>query len=330
MATLIHLRHDLRHTVLGLLLGVDRSTPHPRRWPDSRPAGRARIHGPQPARECVCAPWKTPFAYAHAEGVQVRLEATEIHVRRPRAGQGGGWAFVSGKKKHEHHEGHRRGRPPRAHLVGQHGRAPGGRTTPPRCAPGASTPASAMSPTRRCCSTTAASACDATTRGRPSLHHAHRTRVPYPSSTNGGNTTSTPIRQIASLSSTPWPTTSARSNRGVGLIGGRTFQPPTGPSPGWSATPPRTPDQHRGRAHHASPAITHQLVRLRAMSTSARSHAVRDHSARFASQTQLQVALSLIEQVWAPVTQSVVLGAVRQRSLRGSIQEPNHLVLIPR
>lgn len=36
------------------------------------------------------------FAYAQAEGVQLRLDATEAQGRRPAAGRGGRWAFVSG------------------------------------------------------------------------------------------------------------------------------------------------------------------------------------------------------------------------------------------
>ncbi|WP_372412118.1 transposase family protein [Streptomyces luteireticuli] len=47
------------------------------------------------------------FAYAQAEGIELRLDATEIQVRRPAAGRGGRRAFVSGKKKTGHHEGHR-------------------------------------------------------------------------------------------------------------------------------------------------------------------------------------------------------------------------------
>jgi hypothetical protein len=39
------------------------------------------------------------FAYAQAEGVELRLDATEVQVRRPAAGRGGRRAFVSGKKK---------------------------------------------------------------------------------------------------------------------------------------------------------------------------------------------------------------------------------------
>jgi hypothetical protein len=39
------------------------------------------------------------FAYATAEGLTVRLDGTEIQVRRPRANRPGRRAFVSGKKK---------------------------------------------------------------------------------------------------------------------------------------------------------------------------------------------------------------------------------------
>src|SRR5262249_61496559 len=39
------------------------------------------------------------FAYAAAEGVELRLDGTEVQVRRPRANRPGRRAFVSGKKK---------------------------------------------------------------------------------------------------------------------------------------------------------------------------------------------------------------------------------------
>lgn len=39
------------------------------------------------------------FAYARAEGVELRLDALGIQVRRPSAGRGGRRAFVSGKKE---------------------------------------------------------------------------------------------------------------------------------------------------------------------------------------------------------------------------------------
>ncbi|MEV6477997.1 transposase family protein [Streptomyces sp. NPDC051657] len=98
VATLIHLRHDLPHSVLGLLFGVDRST-------ITRAIGKMR----QLLAERGCAGPDRPglrlrtlpdvFAYAHAEGIELRLDATEIQVRRPPANRGGRRAFVSGKKK---------------------------------------------------------------------------------------------------------------------------------------------------------------------------------------------------------------------------------------
>ena len=98
VATLIHVRHDLPHSVLGLLFGVDRST-------ITRAVGEIRAL----LAERGCAVPGRPglrlrtladvFAYAQAEGVELRLDATEIQVRRPLANRGGRRAFVSGKKK---------------------------------------------------------------------------------------------------------------------------------------------------------------------------------------------------------------------------------------
>ena len=39
------------------------------------------------------------LAYAAAHGVRLRIDGSEIVVRRPKAGRPGRWAFVSGKKK---------------------------------------------------------------------------------------------------------------------------------------------------------------------------------------------------------------------------------------
>ncbi|MEU6278294.1 transposase family protein [Streptomyces populi] len=98
VATLIHLRHDLPHAVLGLLFGVDRSTV-------TRAIGEVRTL----LAERGCAVPDRPglrlrtltdvFAYAQAEGVELCLDATEIQVRPPSASHGGRRAFVSGKKK---------------------------------------------------------------------------------------------------------------------------------------------------------------------------------------------------------------------------------------
>lgn len=85
VATLIHLRHDLPHAALGLLFGVNRST-------TTRAIGEIR----RLLAERGCAVPDRPdlrlrtladvFAYAQAEGVELRLHATEVQVRRPPAG----------------------------------------------------------------------------------------------------------------------------------------------------------------------------------------------------------------------------------------------------
>jgi len=97
-ATLIHLRHDLPHAVLALIFGVDRST-------ISRAIGEVRgllaVRGfAVPGRPGVrLRTLADVFAYAQAEDVVLRLDATEIQVRRPASHRGGRRAFVSGKKK---------------------------------------------------------------------------------------------------------------------------------------------------------------------------------------------------------------------------------------
>lgn len=46
VATLIHLRHDLPHSVLGLLFGVDRSTITPCDHGDTSASSRSGVRGP--------------------------------------------------------------------------------------------------------------------------------------------------------------------------------------------------------------------------------------------------------------------------------------------
>ncbi|GAA1336959.1 transposase family protein [Streptomyces sanglieri] len=98
VATLIHLRDDLPHSVLGLLFGVDRST-ITRAIAEIRTllAGRGCAVPDRPGLRLRTL--TDVFAYAQAEGIELRLDATEIQVRRPPANRGGRRAFVSGKKK---------------------------------------------------------------------------------------------------------------------------------------------------------------------------------------------------------------------------------------
>lgn len=96
LATLAWLRLALPHQAIAVLFGVDRSTistairqirPLLANRGFATPAG-VRLH----TLADVC-------AYAAAEGLTVRLDGTEIQVRRPRANRPGRRAFVSGKKK---------------------------------------------------------------------------------------------------------------------------------------------------------------------------------------------------------------------------------------
>jgi hypothetical protein len=96
LVTLAHLRLAIPHEALAVAFGVDRSTV-------TRAIGQVR---PLLADRGCALPSGVRLrtladvvAYAAAEGVTLRLDATEIRVRRPRAGRGGRKAFVSGKLK---------------------------------------------------------------------------------------------------------------------------------------------------------------------------------------------------------------------------------------
>jgi hypothetical protein len=98
IATLVHLRFQLPHKALAELYRVDRSTVT-RAIHEIRPLLAARgfaVPGEPGVRLRTLADL---FAYAAARGVTVRLDGTEVQVRRPRAGKPGRRAFVSGKKK---------------------------------------------------------------------------------------------------------------------------------------------------------------------------------------------------------------------------------------
>lgn len=96
LATLAWLRLALPHQAIAVLFGVDRSTISAA-IRQIRPllAGRGYAT-PTGVRLHTLA---DVFAYAAAEGLVVRLDGTEIQVRRPKANRPGRRAFVSGKKK---------------------------------------------------------------------------------------------------------------------------------------------------------------------------------------------------------------------------------------
>jgi hypothetical protein len=98
IVTLVYLRFQLPHAALAELYGVDRSTVT-RAVGEVRPLLAARgfaVPGEPGVRLRTLA---DVFAYAQARGVELRIDGTEVQVRRPRVGKAGRRAFVSGKKK---------------------------------------------------------------------------------------------------------------------------------------------------------------------------------------------------------------------------------------
>jgi hypothetical protein len=98
IVTLVCLRHQLPHAALAALYQVDRSTVT-RAVREIRPLLAARgfaVPGRPGLRLHTLA---DVFAYASAHGVELRIDGTEVQVRRPRASRPGRRAFVSGKKK---------------------------------------------------------------------------------------------------------------------------------------------------------------------------------------------------------------------------------------
>jgi len=98
IVTLVCLRHQLPHAALAALYRVDRSTVT-RAVREIRPLLAARgfavPHRPGLRLHTLA----DVFAYASAHGVELRIDGTEVQVRRPRASRPGRRAFVSGKKK---------------------------------------------------------------------------------------------------------------------------------------------------------------------------------------------------------------------------------------
>jgi hypothetical protein len=98
IATLVILRFQLPHAALALFCGVDRSTIT---WAvhEIRPLLAARGFAVPGKRGLRLRTLADVFAYAAAEGVTLRIDGTEVQVRRPAANRPGRRAFVSGKKK---------------------------------------------------------------------------------------------------------------------------------------------------------------------------------------------------------------------------------------
>ncbi|WTJ47359.1 transposase [Streptomyces atratus] len=98
LVTLVHLRLGLPHAALAELYRVDRSTVSAA-IRQVRPLLAARGFAVPDRPGVRLRTLEDAFAYADFEGVDLRIDGTEVQVRRPRAGRPGRKAFVSGKKK---------------------------------------------------------------------------------------------------------------------------------------------------------------------------------------------------------------------------------------
>jgi hypothetical protein len=98
IATLVILRFQLPHAALAVFYGVDRST-ITRAVHEVRPLLAARGFAVPASPGVRLSTVADVFAYAASEGVRLRIDGTEVQVRRPMAGRPGRRAFVSGKKK---------------------------------------------------------------------------------------------------------------------------------------------------------------------------------------------------------------------------------------
>jgi hypothetical protein len=98
IVTLVYLRFQLPHAALAELYGVDRSTVT-RAVREVRPLLAARGFAVPDRPGLRLRTLADVFAYAAARGTELRIDGTEVQVRRPRANKPGRRAFISGKKK---------------------------------------------------------------------------------------------------------------------------------------------------------------------------------------------------------------------------------------
>jgi hypothetical protein len=98
IVTLVMLRFQLPHAAVALFYGVDRST-ITRAVGEVRPLLAVRGFAVPGERGLRLRTLADVFAYAASQGVHLRIDGTEVQVRRPMANRPGRRAFVSGKKK---------------------------------------------------------------------------------------------------------------------------------------------------------------------------------------------------------------------------------------
>src|ERR1035438_9357313 len=204
LVTLAVLRLQVPHAALAVMYGVHRSTVT-RAVREVRPllAGRGYAT-PQGQRLSTLA---DVFACAAASGITLRIDGSEIQVRRPPAHPPGRGAFVSGKKKMNTIRFTRacdeRGRT----LWDGTGRSgPAASTTRPPCRPAASMTCSISSPQSNARRTPASGACTTTTPARSASRRRSPPGTRPRRCSKRGSRPVTPSHRPGSASSTPSPT----------------------------------------------------------------------------------------------------------------------------
>jgi hypothetical protein len=98
IATLVVLRFQLPHAALAVFYSVDRST-ITRAVHEVRPLLAARGFAVPDRPDLRLRTLADVFAYAASQGVELRIDGTEVKVRRPQANKPGRRVFVSGKMR---------------------------------------------------------------------------------------------------------------------------------------------------------------------------------------------------------------------------------------
>ncbi|MFE9879058.1 transposase family protein [Streptomyces sp. NPDC005784] len=98
LVTLVVLRLAVPHAALAVLYGVDRSTVS-RAVREVRPLLAARGFAVPDRPGVRLRTLDDLFAYVDAEQVRLRMDGTEVQVRRPRVNRAGRRSFVSGKRR---------------------------------------------------------------------------------------------------------------------------------------------------------------------------------------------------------------------------------------
>src|SRR5216684_3163211 len=260
IATLVVLRFQLPHAALALFYGVDRST-ITRAVHEIRPLLAARgfaVPGEPGLRLRTLA---DVFAYAASHGVHLRIDGTEVQVRRP------GPATPAAAPSCPARRSRTRSSPPPSAMArgGCYGSGRSARaacTTPPRCAPRASRTCFAATPASPPTSTPDTRAWPATTPARSPPRPRNPGRTPHPVRSPSGKrpANSSPPGGSASSTSSPSPGNGGPCSATPDAANTSKTQP--SPSAGWYPTAARTGKDHQPDppGHHVPPSIAHHVV----------------------------------------------------------------------